>query len=107
MRFPSIVNVARALRGISDNVEGDCDVRLQVYEDGEWAVRWGASDYDQDHRGFWGASSVPGIVNGKSVRFSARAVARDLLEQAKEHASDNGHETARSPYARAEIGGRD
>lgn len=87
-KWPSIHDVAYALRGINANVECSeeegCDVRLQVWDDGEWAVRWGSSDYDQDHRGFWGASSVPGVVNGKVQRFDSRAVARDLIEQAKE-----------------------
>ena len=80
MRFPSIKNVAAACRAVNRAVDDDCDVRLQVYEDGEWALRWGLSDYDQDHRGYWGASSVP----GGNRRFNSRAVARDLLDQARE-----------------------
>lgn len=84
-KFPSIESVATELRGINANVEGECDVRLQVWPDGEWAVRWGPSDYDQDHRGYWGASSVPGVNRkGQVSRFDSRAVARDLIEQAKE-----------------------
>ena len=84
MRFPSIAAVAARLRDISMNVEGECDVRLQVYPDGEWAVRWGDSQYDQDHRGYWGASSVPGVVRGTVKRFNSRDVARDLIDQAKD-----------------------
>lgn len=84
MRFPSINNVAAGLRAINANVEGECDVRLQVYEDGEWAIRYGLSDYDLDHRGFWGASSIPGVVKGAVKRFNSRSVALYLLEQAKE-----------------------
>lgn len=86
MRFPSIESVAKELRGINANVEGECDVRLQVYPDGQWIVRYGLSDYDQDHRGYWGASSVPGC-GGRDCqprRFNARDVARDLIEQAKD-----------------------
>jgi len=64
----------------ADAAEG-VDVRLQVMDDGEWILHVGLSDYDQDHRGYWGAAGVPG--NGR--RFNATAVARDLLEQAKEH----------------------
>lgn len=83
MRFPSISDVAAALREVNDetrrmNGKGDCDVRLQIYPDGGWAVRWGLSDYDQDHRGFWGASSVPG------GRFDSVSTARDLLSQARD-----------------------
>lgn len=86
MRFPSIRAVSADLREINDYVDGGlsdyegCDVRLQVYPDGTWYVRWGLSDYDQDHRGFWGASSIPG---GRK-RFRASDVARDLIEQARE-----------------------
>lgn len=85
LKFPSIADVARELRGINANVEGDCDVRLQVWDDGQWRVHYGDSSYDQDHRGFWGSSSVPGVnAKGQVQRFDARAVAKDLIEQARE-----------------------
>ena len=85
MRFPSIKNVAANLRDINANVEGECDVRLQVYPNGEWAVRFGLSDYDQDHRGFWGASCVPGVnERGTVQRFNSLDIARDLVEQARD-----------------------
>jgi hypothetical protein len=88
MRFPSIKSVAAELRGINKEAGAghdydeysSVDVRLQVYEDGAWAVRWGSSDYDQDHRGYWGASSVP----GNNRRFHSEDVARDLIDQAKD-----------------------
>jgi hypothetical protein len=87
MRFPKIDDVATELRAINkqqsapDGDDGGIDVRLQVYPDGDWAVRWGSSDYDQDHRGYWGASSVP----GDNRRFDSKDLARDLIDQAKEH----------------------
>src|SRR4029078_13330896 len=57
---------------------GECiDVRLQVQSDG-WTVHFGDSSYDQDHRGFWGASCIVTTSN-------CREVARDLIEQAKDH----------------------
>lgn len=88
IRFPSIAHVAHDLRLInaeqieeSDNEdEQGIDVRLRVY-DGGWQILSGLSDYDQDHRGFWGCSSVPG--NGK--RFRSEEIARDLIEQARDH----------------------
>lgn len=88
MKFPSIANVASILRDInaetieiSDNPdENGIDVRLQVYPNGQWAVRSGLSDYDTDHHGFWGASSVPG--NGK--RFRSEEIAKDLLSQCRD-----------------------
>jgi len=94
MKFPKQSEVASDLRNISKRFEGNpptayddglLDVRLQVYPDGRWAVRFGSSDYDQDHHGYWGASSVPG--SGK--RFDAVAVAKDLIEQAKEQYADD------------------
>ena len=85
MKFPSILDVAKALRQINRNVEGECDVRIQVYDDSEWALRWGDSSYDQDHRGYWGASSVPGVnKHGRETRFDSKATAKDMIEQAKD-----------------------
>ena len=84
MRFPSIKAVAGALRDVNRNVEGDCDVRLCIWEDGQWCLRWGDAQYDQSHAPMCGASCVPGVVNGRVQRFDAVAVARDLLEQCRE-----------------------
>lgn len=90
-KWPSIKDVAEALRELNANIDGQCDVRLQVYEtlpkdEGQpvWIIRYGSPDYDQDHRGFWGASSIPGVQNGHARRFNSTDVARDLLEQAKD-----------------------
>lgn len=96
MRFPKIDEVASELRAINkqqsapDGDDGGIDVRLQVYPDGDWAVRGGLSDYDQDHRGYWGASSVP----GDNRRFDSKALARDLIDQAKEHHAQGGDNDA-------------
>lgn len=84
-KFPSIANVASALRAVNNWADDECDVRLQVGENGEWAVRFGDAQYDHDHRGFWGASSVPG---GRK-RFHSTDVARDLLDQARDHAAQS------------------
>jgi hypothetical protein len=78
--WPRLADIAKELNAINRMVDNECDVRLQVYEDQQWAIRWGASDYDLDHRGYWGASSVP----GKGSAFQDFAIARDLLEQARE-----------------------
>lgn len=98
MRFPKIDDVAAELRNI--NKQDTDDVRLQVYPDGDWAVRWGSSDYDQDHRGYWGASSVP----GGNRRFDSKDVARELIDRAKDqHAQgEEGLEEAPVRAARAQ-----
>lgn len=92
MRFPTINDVAADLRQINkttlqpDDADEGIDVRLQVYPDGEWAVHSGSADYDQDHRGYWGSSSVP----GDNRRFDSKDIARDLIEQAREHKATGG-----------------
>ena len=99
-RFPSIKAIAcavadanREAKGyradfLRDDPEWTMDVRLQVYPDGDWALHTGDSSYDQDHRGYWGASSLDGR------RIDSRGVAKDLLDQCREmHAcgeSDSG-----------------
>lgn len=92
-RFPSVAQVAAELRDVKRTTEwswlrgfdqDDIDVRLQVTDDGRWDVYHGDASYDQDHRGFWGASSL-------SRRSNCRELARDLLEQCKDHASQCGY----------------
>jgi hypothetical protein len=88
-KMPSIKAVAEELRLVKPR-KGDYgpdregfegfDVRLQVYDDGHWAIRTGDSSYDQDHRGYWGASSIDHTT-------SCRELAVDLIDQAAEHAA--------------------
>ncbi len=88
--FPTLLELTKAVRAYAqelatynpqdlDDDEGNPsgDIRLQVSDDG-WAVHTGDSSYDQDHRGFWGASSV------EPNQSDCRSIARDLLEQAKD-----------------------
>jgi hypothetical protein len=86
MKFPSIRDVARELRLINANVEGECDVRLQVWDDGKCVIRYGDSQFDQDHQGYWGSSNIPGCggKNCQPRRFNSIAVAKELLEQVRE-----------------------
>lgn len=85
MKFPSIKDVAESLAYVKRTsvIDGDLDVRLQVMPDGDWAIRTGSSDYDQDHRGYWGASGI-------DRRTNCRDLARELIDQAKDHAADCG-----------------
>ena len=62
--------------------EDGLDVRLQVYEDRTWAIRTGDSQYDQDHRGFWGSGTLTHTTN-------CRELAAHLLNEAKDHEADN------------------
>ena len=90
MRFPKISEVAYDLRAVNDDCEDECDVRLQVYPDGNWSLHFGDASYDQDHRGYWGASSVPG--GGR--RFNSTEMARDLIDQAREQRATSGDDDA-------------
>lgn len=80
--FPSIANVASALRDAKSMLDrGDeMEVRLQVYHDGGWAIRKGDPSYDLDHTGYWGAGYLTRYTN-------CRDLARDMIEEAREHAS--------------------
>ena len=62
-----------------DDDEG-LDVRLNVQEGSGWCVNIGSSDYDQDHRGFWGAGSL----GADCSRGACEDLAADLLEQVAE-----------------------
>ena len=95
MDFPTISEVAKELRLVNQNVECDeegCDVRLQVFANGDWRVHFGDPQYDTDHRGYWGASAIPGVVGGAVGRFDSMDTARDLLDQAKDDAAQDGQE---------------
>ncbi len=80
-----IRETAAHLRAISAKMDSECDVRLQLYADGTWCLRSGLSDYDQDGRGYWGASFVPGAGQA----FNADEVAKDLWEQALDAQADD------------------
>lgn len=104
LKWPAVEDVQGALKNVRDGMEaGDLtDVRLQVYGpehadewpalDGRkplpWAIRTGMSDYDTDHRGYWGASSVDSIDSDVWLMTTAE----ELLDQAKDHAAQNGLE---------------
>lgn len=90
--FPTIKDLARTLAAIKRaNFPCDdwdsIDVRLQVTPGG-WSTHTGDSSYDQDHRGFWGSSSMDGRTN-------CRELAKDLIDQAR----DAHAETASDPNA--------
>ncbi len=90
LTFPSTESVAEALEDVRSQLDmgSDTEVRLQVYPTGQWAVRWGLSDYDQDHRGYWGASSLFQWEESEGLRTTAEF----LIDQAKEQAAYSGVE---------------
>lgn len=66
-----------------DTPSVDCRLR---YHDRTWYIYSGSSDYDQDHRGHWGAS---GVGPDMSVE-DARSVALELIEQVLESIAAEG-----------------
>jgi hypothetical protein len=84
VRMPAIKDVAAALKArkhwCREADDGWLDVRLQVTDGGEWAVRTGDSSYDLDHRGYWGCGSL-------SPRTNCRELAADLIGQCADDAA--------------------
>lgn len=96
--IPGIVELARVIRENRlyiartfgptwrDQAESgkiDVSIRLQVTESG-WSVLSGDPQYDQDHRGHWGASSLE--VEGDQT------LAEDLISQVEESIAESGGE---------------
>lgn len=91
-KFPSISSLRSKLAGsrrhtvAADFADGETpgtDCRLRVLpEGGGWQLLTGSADYDQDHRGYWGAGFLP------LARTNLTELARDLIDQAKEHSSN-------------------
>lgn len=80
--WPTIADVAQELRNAKSMLDrGDeMEVRLQVYQDGGWALRKGDPSYDLDHNGYWGCGYI-------TRRTNCRDLARDLIAEAMDHAS--------------------
>ena len=79
--LPSKDTIAHELRGVRDflrrNRLEETDVRLQVLDNGDWAVHSGDASYDTDHRGSWGAAGVQSTDTDADLT----ATAEDLLAQ--------------------------
>jgi hypothetical protein len=93
IEWPTVEEIAADLRAAQEEIpaggwvelgEDDdednhsTDVRLQVYPDGQWALRTGDSSYDHDHRGYWGAGWLTHDTD-------CDALAADLLAEAQDH----------------------
>lgn len=89
-RVASDLRIERAGLDAADfpGEEDACDVRLQVsrWKRLDWSLHTGSSDYDQDHRGSWGASSIRPDDTDDAIRD----IAEDLVDQALEAAATDG-----------------
>jgi hypothetical protein len=61
---------------IQEDLE-ETEVRLQVYENGNWKVRYGDPSFDVDHLGYWGCS----LVSTKDTKSDLTKTAVYLIEQ--------------------------
>lgn len=97
MTFPSVKEVVAELRPIKleanrlrkEAGEEGCpedfyiEVRLQVWENGDWNVHSGDPSCDDDHTGFWGMDSV-------GPDSDLREIARGMIEEVKDWAYIHG-----------------
>lgn len=79
---PTVEAVTVALRDVRDYLRrertAESDVRLQVHDG--WAVHHGDGQFDQDHRGLWGASSVSARDSLATLRETARGLVSEALD---------------------------
>lgn len=54
------------------------DVRL-VFHEGNWEVKTGDSQYDTDHRGFWGYGSLSYDIEPEDLTEAMTVLATDLI----------------------------
>lgn len=80
MRWPPIRAVAAALREINSDEQDECEVRLQVLHSGYWTVHFGEHNLHPEPAGYWGTATVP----GRGRQFDSTAVARDIIDQARD-----------------------
>jgi hypothetical protein len=82
--FPAAAEIVGALESIKANLDGDyIDVRLQVFDGGDWAIRSGDPQYDLDHTGFWGCGSI-------CEDTDCKVLAQELVDEASEAAAMAG-----------------
>lgn len=94
---PTVEAVTSALRDVRDYLRrermADADVRLQVHDG--WTVHYGDSQFDQDHRGLWGAGSVSARDSLATLRETASGLVSGALDAWHEgngegHGCDDG-----------------
>ena len=94
---PTVEAVASALQNVRDYLRRErfeeTDVRLQVHDG--WTVHHGDGQFDQDHRGLWGAGSVSARDRLATLRETARDLVSEVLASWHEgngegHGCDDG-----------------
>ena len=81
-----ISETLRALRAwrIANKID-ETDVRLQLHNDGTISIHYGDAQYDTDHSGYWGASTLSQSDSTADLEY----MARDLVNQAIDSAAED------------------
>ena len=63
------------------------DVRLQLLDSGDWVLHLGDSQYDNDHRGYWGVGFLDYDWEKEEVVEDLAELADELIEEVDENYS--------------------
>lgn len=95
--IPSVRDLVQELKYAREDAaeyETDIDVRLRVHG-GSWELKTGDAQYDTDHRGYWGASSVSARDTDRDLMNTAE----DLIDQVEDdYAMSEGRKTDRGAH---------
>lgn len=75
--LPELYAIRRSLN--RDKIECT-DVRLQLLDLDDWALRDGDPSYDTDHSGYWGADAVAADSTDEDLQSSALCLAQEALD---------------------------
>jgi hypothetical protein len=86
-----IADVNVTIKDLASDIYGSCsgyskddceyiDLRLQVF-DGQWFLRTGDAQYDTDHRGVWGNTSISVPI----TKAAAYEAAKTLIESCSDY----------------------
>ena len=83
----SLIHVRNGLEDPEPDCDDDdmpgIDVRIQCEPGKGWQLHTGDSQYDQSHKGYWGASSISKDMDDDTIR----SIASEMIDQAREMAA--------------------
>lgn len=71
--------ILEQVNGLALSHGSEVDIRLQINLDKSWAVHTGDSQYDLNHKGFWGSETTTYPIPDMAA---ARHLAESLISQA-------------------------
>jgi hypothetical protein len=81
--LPTVNEIVMDLKHLRSSLQKwgieETDVRLRVYK-GNWYLYSGDSSYDQDHRGFWGSSTLFYEDTEEFLSITANTLIDEVLE---------------------------